>query len=77
VCPHWFFTSRATRASAPRERELAAGIRNGRFVEFSATDHIPFLEAGDLILAEIEGFLTGSRAMPAFERILTMILFYR
>jgi pimeloyl-ACP methyl ester carboxylesterase/plasmid stabilization system protein ParE len=56
-------------------RELAAGIPNARLVERPGTDHIPFLEAGDWILAEIEEFITGSRSIPVVDRVLATVVF--
>ena len=56
-------------------RELAAGIPNARLVEFPGTDHIPFLDAGDAILSEIEEFVTGARSTPTFDRVLATVLF--
>ena len=56
-------------------RELAAGIPNARLVERPGTDHIPFLEAGDWIVAEIEEFITGSRSTPIVDRVLTTVVF--
>ena len=56
-------------------RELAAGIPNARLVERPGTDHIPFLEAGDWIVAEIEEFITGSRSTPIVDRVLATVVF--
>jgi len=42
-------------------------------VEFPGIDGIPFLEAGDLILSEIEEFLTGAPATQRFDRILATV----
>src|ERR1700688_1264978 len=56
-------------------RELAAGIPNARLVEHPGTDHIPFLEAGDWILEEIEEFITGSRSTPVVDRVLATVVF--
>jgi class 3 adenylate cyclase len=56
-------------------RELAAGIPSARFVEIPGTDHLPFLDAGDRILAEIEEFLTGSRSAAEIDRVLATVVF--
>ncbi len=64
-----------TLVSVEGGRELAAGIPNARLVEFAGTDHILFLEGGDLILSEIQEFLTGARATPTFDRVLATVLF--
>jgi class 3 adenylate cyclase len=64
-----------TTVSVEGGRELAAGIPDARLVEFPGTDHIPFLDAGDLILSEIEEFVTGARSAPALDRVLATVLF--
>ncbi|MBA3518498.1 MAG: adenylate/guanylate cyclase domain-containing protein [Rhizobiales bacterium] len=56
-------------------RELAARIPNATLIEFPGTDHIPFLDAGDLILSEMEEFLTGARSAPVIDRVLATVLF--
>lgn len=48
-----------TLVSVEGGRELAAGISDARLVEFPGKDHLPFL-ASDMVLAEMEEFLTGS-----------------
>ena len=45
-----------TLVSVEGGRELAAGIPGARLVEIPGTDHLPFLDAGDRILAEMEEF---------------------
>ena len=64
-----------TLVSVEGGRELAAGIPNARLVERPGTDHLPFLDAGDWILAEMEEFLTGSRSTPAIDRVLSTVVF--
>jgi pimeloyl-ACP methyl ester carboxylesterase len=64
-----------TLVSVEGGRELAAGIPNARLVEFPGTDHLPFLDAGDRILAEMEEFLTGSRSAPVIDRVLATVVF--
>ncbi|KIC34619.1 adenylate/guanylate cyclase domain-containing protein [Leisingera sp. ANG-S5] len=57
-------------------RTLAAGIPNARLIELSGTDHFPFIgpEAGQIV-AEIEEFVTGSKADPVVDRVLAAIVF--
>jgi pimeloyl-ACP methyl ester carboxylesterase len=56
-------------------RELAAGIPGARLVELPGTDHLPFLDAGDKILAETEEFLTGSQSSVVVDRVLATVVF--
>ena len=56
-------------------RELAAGIPGARLVEFPGTDHLPFLDTGDRILAEMEEFITGSRSAGVVDRVLATVVF--
>jgi pimeloyl-ACP methyl ester carboxylesterase/class 3 adenylate cyclase len=64
-----------TLVSVEGGRELAAGIPGARLVEFPGTDHIPFLGAGDRMVAEIEEFLTGSRSAAGVDRVLATVVF--
>ena len=64
-----------TLVSVEGGRELAAGIPDARLVEIPGTDHLPFLDAGDRILAEMEEFLTGSRSAPVVDRVLATVVF--
>jgi len=64
-----------TLVSVEGGRELAAGIPGARLVEIPGTDHLPFLDAGDRILAEMEEFLTGSRSAPVVDRVLATVVF--
>ena len=54
-------------------RYMAARIPGARFVELEGDDHIPIVDA-DQVLDEVEGFLTGSRPAPPSSRVLTTIL---
>jgi pimeloyl-ACP methyl ester carboxylesterase/class 3 adenylate cyclase len=56
-------------------RAVAERITNARFVELPGNDHIPFLGDSDLIVDEIEEFLTGSRPPPRHDRVLATVLF--
>ena len=54
-------------------RYMAARIPGARFVELEGDDHIPIVDA-DQVLDEVEGFLTGTRPAPPSSRVLTTIL---
>ncbi len=55
-------------------RYIADRIAGARFVELEGVDHVPIVDA-DQILDEVEEFLTGTRPVPPSERVLTTILF--
>jgi class 3 adenylate cyclase/pimeloyl-ACP methyl ester carboxylesterase len=56
-------------------RAVAERIPGGRFVELPGIDHIPFLGDSDRIVAEIQGFLTGSRPASLHDRVLATVMF--
>ena len=57
-------------------RELAASIPRARLVEIPGIDHLPWLDAGDRIVTEMEEFLTGSRSAAAVaDRVLATVVF--
>jgi pimeloyl-ACP methyl ester carboxylesterase len=56
-------------------RYLADRITAAKFVELPGADHIYWSEDQDLVLGEIQEFLTGVRDAPEPDRILTTILF--
>jgi pimeloyl-ACP methyl ester carboxylesterase len=56
-------------------RYLAHHIAGARFVELSGVDHLFFAEDTDLLLAEIQEFLTGARVVVEPERVLATVLF--
>jgi class 3 adenylate cyclase len=56
-------------------RDLAAGIRNARFVGLPGSDHLVWMGDGEDIAGEIEEFLTGERHEPEGDRILSTVLF--
>ena len=56
-------------------RAVAERIPNARFVELPGIDHIPFLGDWELLVAEIEEFLTGDRSEPEPDRVLATVLF--
>ena len=64
-----------TLVSVEGGRELAAGIPGAKLVEMPGTDHIPFLEAGDRLLEEMEEFVTGSHSVPVVDRVLSTVMF--
>lgn len=64
-----------TLVSVEGGRELAAGIPGARLVEIPGIDHLPWLDTGDRILAEMEEFLTGSRSAVDVDRVLATVVF--
>jgi class 3 adenylate cyclase len=55
-------------------RYIAEHIPGARFVELSGADHVPWIDA-DQILDEVEEFLTGRRPTPDPDRVLATLLF--
>jgi pimeloyl-ACP methyl ester carboxylesterase len=60
---------------ARQGRYLAERIPGARYVELKGEDHLPFADAQDALLDEIEEFLVGSRQASESERALATILF--
>ena len=56
-------------------RYLAEGIPGARFVEVPGLDHIVATENPDLIVGEIEEFLTGARREREPDRVLATVMF--
>ncbi len=56
-------------------RYLAERIVGAKYVELPGQDHMPFMGDMDALLGEVREFLTGERAAPEMDRILTTILF--
>jgi pimeloyl-ACP methyl ester carboxylesterase len=56
-------------------RAIAKAIDGARFVELTGDDHIPFLGNRDVLVDEVEEFLTGVRPAPVTDRLLTTVLF--
>ncbi len=56
-------------------RYLAQNIQGAKYVELAGCDHIPWFGDVDALLGEVSEFLTGERAAPDVDRILTTILF--
>ena len=55
--------------------DLAKHIPAANYVELPGEDHIPFMGDTGALLDEVRGFLTGERAAPEVDRVLTTILF--
>ena len=61
--------------SRPEEgRYIAERIPGARFVELPGAEHLPWVDA-DQILDEVEEFLTGVRRAPEPDRVLATVLF--
>jgi len=61
--------------SRPEEgRYIAERIEGARFVELSGAEHVPWVDA-DQILDEVEEFLTGVRRASEPDRVLATVLF--
>jgi class 3 adenylate cyclase len=58
-----------------QSRDAAAAIDDAKFVELPGTDHGVFSEGVDLLLDEVEEFLTGARTAGDPDRLLTTLLF--
>lgn len=56
-------------------RYMAERIPGAKLIVLDGDDHVPFLGDSDTLLAEVREFLTGERAVPEVDRILTTILF--
>ena len=56
-------------------RWIAGRIPNAKFVELPGDDHIPWVGDQDLVLDEIEEFMTGARPVREADRVLATVLF--
>lgn len=56
-------------------RYIAKRIPGARFLELPGADHLPYVGDADAIVGEVEEFLTGARAAPDLDRVLTTVLF--
>jgi class 3 adenylate cyclase len=54
---------------------MAARIPGAKLVELNGTDHIPWGDNSEVIVGEIEEFLTGVRHSPEYDRVLATVLF--
>ena len=56
-------------------RWLAEHLPNARYLELDGDDHAIWYEQPEVILGEVQEFLTGNRAAPVTERVLATVLF--
>jgi class 3 adenylate cyclase len=56
-------------------RYSASKIPGAKLVELPGTDHYPWEEDADEVVAEVEEFLTGERKEPEGDRVLATVLF--
>ena len=56
-------------------RFLAKAIPDAKYVEVPGTDALYFTDDSEVLLDEIEEFLTGARAAPEADRVLATVLF--
>jgi class 3 adenylate cyclase len=56
-------------------QELASRIAGARYVELPGTDHLPWAGDSDVVLGEIEEFLTGTRSVREPDRVLATVMF--
>ena len=54
---------------------MAEHIPNAKFLELDGADHLPWFGNADIVLDEIQEFLTGVRPAPARETTLATVLF--
>ncbi len=74
TAPTLVMSNRGDRDANPEEgRYIASQIPNSRYVEFDGEDHLVWTSNQNLILGEIEAFLTGRRSDPVIDRILRTI----
>ncbi len=61
--------------SVDQGRFIAEHLPGSRYVELPGKDHLPYLGDQDQLVAEIESFVTGSRAAAEPDRVLASVLF--
>jgi class 3 adenylate cyclase len=61
--------------SVANGRYLAEHIPGAKYVELPGVEHVPILGDSEVILDEIEEFLTGVRPVPEPDRVLATVLF--
>jgi class 3 adenylate cyclase len=61
--------------SVEEGRLIARSIPGAKYVELPGEDHAPFVGDADLLVDEIEEFLTGTRAGVELDRVLATVLF--
>jgi class 3 adenylate cyclase len=57
------------------ERWIASQIPDAKYVELAGDDHLPWIGDTDLLLDDVEEFLTGARRGPDPDRVLATVLF--
>jgi pimeloyl-ACP methyl ester carboxylesterase len=57
------------------ERWIASQIPGAQYVELAGDDHLPWIGDSDLLLDDVEEFLTGARRGPDPDRALATVLF--
>jgi class 3 adenylate cyclase len=57
------------------ERWIASQIPGAKYVELAGDDHLPWIGDSDLMLDDVEEFLTGVRRGPDPDRVLATVLF--
>ncbi len=62
-------------ANVEEGRWIASQIPGARFVELPGEDHFPWLADQNIVLEEIEAFVTGVRPAPHANRVLATVLF--
>jgi class 3 adenylate cyclase len=61
--------------SIQQAQYMVERMPNARFVELPGEDHIPWFGDSDILLGEVEEFLTGERHEPEADRVLATVLF--
>jgi pimeloyl-ACP methyl ester carboxylesterase len=56
-------------------RHLGRHITGARYIELDGEDHLPWLGDAEIVLGEIQEFLTGARDAPEPDRALATVLF--
>jgi pimeloyl-ACP methyl ester carboxylesterase len=56
-------------------RYLAQHIPEAKFVSLPTTDHLPWVEGAEIVLDEVEEFLTGIRSRSEIDRVLSTVMF--
>jgi len=56
-------------------RYMAEKIPGAKYVEYPGDDHLPWTSDADVVLGEIEQFVTGARHAPEIDRVLATVMF--
>ena len=56
-------------------RLMAQQIPGARFIEYPGDDHLPWTSDADVVLGDIEQFVTGARQAPDADRVLATVMF--